>query len=78
MNEKTNCRDDFLCKGCGRLEVHAFELQDRKFFQVCPAYGTPFFKSGILYTEEIEEVVKEQPEYVDQIFILAMNRYGVQ
>jgi hypothetical protein len=34
------------CPGCQRRELHKF----------CPAYGTPYYMSGIPYTKELEEI----------------------
>lgn len=35
----------WACPGCGRNEIH----------KMCPAWGTPFYMSGKLYTKEDEE-----------------------
>lgn len=37
-----------LCPGCGRPELH----------KMCPAHGTPFYMSGITYTEQIAALCK--------------------
>lgn len=34
-----------ICKGCGRPEIH----------KMCPAWGTRYYMSGILFTEEMEK-----------------------
>jgi hypothetical protein len=39
-----------VCKGCGRPEIH----------KMCPAWGTPFYMSGKLYTAEDEAEFGEQ------------------
>lgn len=36
---------EYKCRGCGRPELH----------KMCPAWGTPFYMSGKLYTEEDEK-----------------------
>ena len=37
------------CAGCGRNVIHKF----------CPAYGTPFYCSGVEFSKETEGVIKE-------------------
>ena len=53
------------CGGCQRPELH----------KMCPAYGTPFYMSGIPFTELIEDLIKEIPEEMDAIFQLELNQY---
>lgn len=40
---------DTPCSGCGRYELH----------KMCPAYGTPFYMSGIPMSVEDEKLWKE-------------------
>lgn len=40
----------FKCPGCQREELH----------KMCPAFGTPFYMSGKLYTEEDEKLYAAQ------------------
>ena len=40
----------YKCPGCQREELH----------KMCPAYGTPFYMTGILFTKELEEQYKEE------------------
>ena len=44
-----------LCLGCGRPENH----------KPCPAYGTPFYMSGIPYTEAIEYFINSFTDRTD-------------
>lgn len=39
----------YVCRGCGRPEMH----------KMCPAWGTPFYMSGKLFTAELEAEWKE-------------------
>jgi hypothetical protein len=41
-----------VCPGCGRHELH----------KMCPAWGTPFYMSGELFTPELEEEWRERRE----------------
>jgi len=40
----------YKCPGCQRPEVH----------KMCPAWGTPFYMSGTLFTEELEKEWAEE------------------
>jgi hypothetical protein len=33
-----------ICPGCGRDELH----------KLCPAYGTPYYMSGTVFTKDME------------------------
>ena len=48
MSDKTR----FVCRGCQRPEVH----------KMCPAWGTPKYMSGELFTEEDEVKYAKQRE----------------
>lgn len=37
---------NYKCTGCQRNEIH----------KMCPAYGTPFYMSGIPFTIEIQNI----------------------
>ena len=37
--------NNYVCSGCGRAELH----------KMCPAWGTPIYGSGILFTKELQE-----------------------
>lgn len=41
---------EFKCPGCQRPEIH----------KMCPAWGTPLYMSGVLFTKEDEEKYAEQ------------------
>lgn len=41
--------NNFVCRGCGRPELHKF----------CPAWGTPKFMTGEVFTKEDEVKYKE-------------------
>ena len=41
---------DYVCPGCGRPELH----------KMCPAWGTEYYMSGKLFTQELEEQTREQ------------------
>ena len=38
---------DYKCPGCGRNELH----------KRCPAHGTPFYISGVDFTQDIEDII---------------------
>jgi hypothetical protein len=42
-------QEGFTCRGCGRPELH----------KMCPAWGTPKYMSGELFTKEDEEKYAE-------------------
>ncbi len=42
--------DPAVCRGCGRPELH----------KMCPAWGTPMYMSGQLFTAEMEVQYAEQ------------------
>jgi hypothetical protein len=44
------------CPGCQRLEVH----------KMCPAWGTPLYMSGVLFTKEHEKQYAELRKKVIQ------------
>ena len=43
--------EDNTCPGCQRNEIHF----------MCPAYGTPFYMSGVPYSVRVESLFKEFP-----------------
>jgi uncharacterized Zn finger protein (UPF0148 family) len=43
------------CPGCGRPELH----------KRCPAWGTPYYMSGEVFTEEMEKEEKEKNHTAD-------------
>lgn len=47
-----------VCPGCQRLEFH----------KMCPAHGTPFYMSGVPYTENDERNYNEMDCEVNQLF----------
>jgi hypothetical protein len=46
----------YKCMGCGRPEEH----------KKCPAYGTPFYMSGVPYSPEVERLFAKFPAEVQQ------------
>lgn len=42
-----NAPEDYKCAGCQRNELH----------MMCPAYGTPFYMSGVSYPEKLAKIV---------------------
>jgi hypothetical protein len=58
---------DNKCPGCQRNDIH----------KMCPAHGTPFYMSGIPYSEELEKIIAVlSPEDRQVIFDTCMfNRY---
>ena len=52
MSDSRPFVDEKLCPGCGRDALH----------KMCPAWGTPFYMSGVKFTEEIETRWKASEE----------------
>lgn len=57
---------DGVCEGCMRQAMH----------KMCPAHGTPFYMTGVPFTEEVERLYnkkKSEENFDEQKFFLAIR-----
>ena len=56
-----------VCPGCGRKELH----------KMCPAHGTPYYMSGVLFTKEMEEKWTKLRPIVDKSISYIESNYDL-